>query len=153
MGTFIRDKAGSGKNFLIVHLGMAMFLPLRRTVVHQLLAVKLAPVYPYTGKGPPGTFNAGRPPPAAALAQSSSLAGPLQATAELLSTSWPVRPPCGARPAASAGRSRAQGVRPQNTETRTHSPSSCSLRSGRMRRRRMHCGVDRRTPLENSGSG
>src|SRR3954464_15532684 len=68
-----------------------------------------------------------RPPPSAALARNSSQAGPLQATAELVSPSWPVRPPCGARPAVSAGRSRAKGVWPQNTETRTHSPSSCPL--------------------------
>src|SRR3954468_3938159 len=57
--TFICDKAGSGKNFLVVVLGLAMLLPLRRPVLHQLLSVQLTPVYPYTGKGPTGTFNTG----------------------------------------------------------------------------------------------
>ena len=41
--------------------------------------------------------------------------------------SWPVQPPYGARPIASAGRSREPSVRPQHTETRTPSRRAALL--------------------------
>ena len=91
LGTFIRHKAGTSKNILVIVLGLAMLLPRRRPVLHKLLTVQLTPVHLCTGKGPTGTFDADGAlddlepwtPPAAAPARSSSQAGPLRSTAEL----------------------------------------------------------------------
>ena len=58
LGTFIRHKAGTYKNILVVVLGLAMLLPRRWPVLHKLLSIQLAPVHLSTGKGPTGTFNA-----------------------------------------------------------------------------------------------
>src|SRR3954466_10974299 len=60
LGTFIRHKAGTRKNILVIVLGLAMLLPLRRPVPHKLLTVQLTPVQLCTGKGPTGTFDADR---------------------------------------------------------------------------------------------
>src|SRR3954463_13208554 len=57
-GTFIRHKAGTLQNVLIIVLGFAMLLPRRWPVLHKLLTVQLAPVHLSTGKGPPGTLDA-----------------------------------------------------------------------------------------------
>ena len=51
-GTFIRHKAGTLQDALIIHLGLAMLLPLRWPILHQLLSIQLAPVHFSTGKGP-----------------------------------------------------------------------------------------------------
>ena len=56
--TFIRHKAGTLQNILILILGLAMLLPRRWPVLHKLLSIQLAPVHLSTGKGPTGTFNA-----------------------------------------------------------------------------------------------
>src|SRR3954466_13987259 len=58
LGTFIRHKAGTRKNILVIVLGLAMLLPRRRPVPHKLLTVQLTPVHLCTGKGPTGTFDA-----------------------------------------------------------------------------------------------
>src|SRR3954469_1650211 len=58
LGTFIRHKAGTSKNILVIVLGLAMLLPRRRPVPHKLLTVQLSPVHLCTGKGPTGTFDA-----------------------------------------------------------------------------------------------
>ena len=58
LGTFIRHKAGTSKNILVIVLGLAMLLPRRRPVPHKLLTVQLTPVHLCTGKGPTGTFDA-----------------------------------------------------------------------------------------------
>ena len=58
LGAFIRHKAGTRKNILIVVLGLAMLLPRRRPVPHLLLTVQLTLVHLCTGKGPTGTFDA-----------------------------------------------------------------------------------------------
>src|SRR3954470_21505934 len=57
-GTFIRHKAGTLQNILIIVLGFAMLFPRRRPILHKLLAVQLAPVHLSAGKGPPGSFDA-----------------------------------------------------------------------------------------------
>src|SRR3954463_13828480 len=57
-GTFIRHKAGTLQNVLIIVLGLAMLFPRRWPVLHKLLTVQLAPVHLSTGKGPTGTFDA-----------------------------------------------------------------------------------------------
>src|SRR3954466_15082233 len=56
--TFIRHKAGTLQNILIIVLGLAMLLPRRRPVPHKLLIVQLTPVRLCMGKGPTGTFDA-----------------------------------------------------------------------------------------------
>src|SRR3954468_17148670 len=56
--TFIRHKAGTLQNVLIIVLGLAMLFPRRWPVLHKLLTIQLAPVHLSTGKGPPGTFDA-----------------------------------------------------------------------------------------------
>ena len=58
--TFIRHKAGTLQNILIVILGLAMLFPRWWPVLHQLLSIQLAPVHLSTGKGPTGTFNVDR---------------------------------------------------------------------------------------------
>ena len=58
LGAFIRHKAGTGQNILVIVLGLVMLLPQRRPVPHKLLAVQLALVHLSVGKGPPGTFDA-----------------------------------------------------------------------------------------------
>src|SRR3954465_2985966 len=60
LGTFIRHKAGTSKNILVIVLELAMLLPRRRPVPHKLLTVQLTPVHLCTGKGPTGTFDADR---------------------------------------------------------------------------------------------
>ena len=57
LGAFIRHKAGTSKNILVIVLGLAMLLPRRRPVPHKLLTVQLTPVHLCMGKGPTGTFN------------------------------------------------------------------------------------------------
>ena len=57
-GAFIRYKAGTLQDALIIHLGVAMLLALRWPILHQLLSIHLAPVYFNTGKGPTGAFDA-----------------------------------------------------------------------------------------------
>ena len=57
-GTFIRHKAGTLWNALIIHLGRAILLARRWRVRHKLLSIQLAPVHLSTGKGPTGTFDA-----------------------------------------------------------------------------------------------
>ena len=54
LGTLIRHKAGTLQDALIIHLGLAMLLPLRWPICHQLLSIHLAPVYFSTGKRPTG---------------------------------------------------------------------------------------------------
>src|SRR3954470_7566851 len=49
-GTFIRHKAGTIQNILIIVLGFAMLFPRRRPVLHKLLAVQLAPVHLSAGR-------------------------------------------------------------------------------------------------------
>ena len=55
---FIRYKAGTLQDTLIVHLRRAILLARRGSVRHKLLNVHLAPVHFSTGKGPTGTFVA-----------------------------------------------------------------------------------------------
>ena len=57
-GTFIRHKTGTLQDALIIHHGLAMLLPLRWPICHQLLSIHLARVYFNTGKGPTGAFDA-----------------------------------------------------------------------------------------------
>ena len=57
-GTFIRHKAGTLQNILIIILGLALLVPWRWPVLHKLLTIQLALVHLSTGKGPTGTFNA-----------------------------------------------------------------------------------------------
>src|SRR3954464_13851829 len=57
-GTFIRHKAGTLQNVLIIILGLAMLFPRRWPLLHKLLTLQLAPVHLSSGKGPPGTFDA-----------------------------------------------------------------------------------------------
>src|SRR3954468_3541530 len=57
-GTFIRHKAGTLQNALIIHLGLAMLFPRWWPVLHKLLSIQLAPVHLSTGKGPTGPFDA-----------------------------------------------------------------------------------------------
>ena len=58
LGTLTRHKAGTHQDTLIIHLGLAMLLPLRWPICHQLLSIHLALVYFNTGKGPTGAFDA-----------------------------------------------------------------------------------------------
>src|SRR3954470_10442361 len=58
LGTFIRHKAGTLQDALIIHLGVAMLLALRWPVLHQLLSIHLAPMYFSTGKRPTGALDA-----------------------------------------------------------------------------------------------
>src|SRR3954468_19505026 len=58
LSTFIRHKAGTSENILVIVLGLAMLLPRRWPVPHKLLTVQLTPVHLCTGKGPTGTFDA-----------------------------------------------------------------------------------------------
>ena len=55
--TFIRHKAGTLQNTLIIHLRLVMLLARRWPVLHKLLSIQLALVHLSTGKGPTGTFN------------------------------------------------------------------------------------------------
>src|SRR4051812_32163921 len=59
-GTFIRHKADTLQDALIVHLGAAMLVALRWPVIHQLLRIHFAPVHFSTDKRPTGTLDAGR---------------------------------------------------------------------------------------------
>ena len=56
-GTFIRHKAGTLQNALIIHLGLAMLLARWWPVLHKLLSIQLAPVHFSTGKGATGTID------------------------------------------------------------------------------------------------
>ena len=58
LGTFIGHETSTLHNAIIVHLGVAMRLALRRPVLHQLLRIQLAPMHLRTVKGPAGTLNA-----------------------------------------------------------------------------------------------
>ena len=57
-GTFIGHEASTLHNTIIILLGDAMRLALRRPILHQLLRIQLAPMHLRTGKGPAGTLNA-----------------------------------------------------------------------------------------------
>ena len=57
-GTFIRHKAGTLQNILIVIFGLAMLFSRWWPVLHKLLRIQLAPVHLRMGKGPAGTLNA-----------------------------------------------------------------------------------------------
>src|SRR3954465_9711196 len=57
-GTFIRHKADTLQNTLIIHLGLAMLFPRRWPVLHKLLSIQLALVHLSAGKGPTCTFDA-----------------------------------------------------------------------------------------------
>ena len=59
-GTFIRHKAGTLQNALIIHLGLAMLLARRWPVLHKLLSIQLTLVHLHTGKCPTGTLDAYR---------------------------------------------------------------------------------------------
>ena len=56
--TFICHKAGTLQDALIIHLGLAMLLPLRWPICHHLHSIHLAPMYFNMGKGPTGAFDA-----------------------------------------------------------------------------------------------
>ena len=58
LGTFVSHETSTLHNAIIVHLGMAMHLALRRPVLDQLLRIQLAPMHLDAGKGLVGTFNA-----------------------------------------------------------------------------------------------
>ena len=58
LGTFVNHEASTLHNAIIVQLGMAMRLALRRSVLDQLLRVHLAPMQFDAGKGPTGTLDA-----------------------------------------------------------------------------------------------
>ena len=58
-GAFIRYKAGTLQDALIISFRDVMLLARRRSVLHQLLRIHLAPVHFSTGKGPTGTINTG----------------------------------------------------------------------------------------------
>ena len=60
IGTFIGHEASALHNDIIILLGDAMRLALRRPILHQLLRIHLAPVHFSTGKRPTGTFNTDR---------------------------------------------------------------------------------------------
>ena len=57
-GAFIRYKAGTLQDALIIRFRDAMLLARRRPVLHKLLTVQLTRVHLCTGKGPTGTFDA-----------------------------------------------------------------------------------------------
>src|SRR4051812_12302219 len=57
-GTFMRHKAGTLQNALIIHPGLAMLFARRWPVLHKLLSIQLAPVHFRTGKRPTGTLDA-----------------------------------------------------------------------------------------------
>ena len=57
-GTFTGHEASTLHNAIIILLGDAMRLALRRPVLHQLLRIQLAPMHLGAGKGPAGTLNA-----------------------------------------------------------------------------------------------
>ena len=56
-GAFIRYKAGTLQDALIIHLERAILLARQWRVRQKLLRVQLAPVHFSTGKGPTGTFD------------------------------------------------------------------------------------------------
>ena len=58
LGTLIGHETSTLHNAIIVQIGMAMHLALRRPVLDQLLCIQLAPMHLRTGKGPTGTLNA-----------------------------------------------------------------------------------------------
>src|SRR3954471_24568048 len=58
LGTFIRHKAGTLQDTLVIHLGVAMLLALRWPVLHKLLRIHLSPVHFSASKRPTGTFDA-----------------------------------------------------------------------------------------------
>ena len=57
-GAFIRYKAGTLQDALIIHFGPAMLLPLRWPLCHQILSIQFALVHFSTGKSPMGAFDA-----------------------------------------------------------------------------------------------
>ena len=59
--TLVRYKTGTLQDTLIIHLGVAMLLALRRPLLHQLLSVHLGPVHLCTSKSPAGTFDTDGP--------------------------------------------------------------------------------------------
>ena len=58
LGTFIGHETSALHNAIVILLGMAMRLALRRPILHQLLRIQLAPMHLRAGKGPAGTLNA-----------------------------------------------------------------------------------------------
>src|SRR4051812_10434694 len=59
-GAFIRHKAGTLQDALIICFRVAMLLALRRPILQQLLSIHLAPVYFNTRKGSTGALDADR---------------------------------------------------------------------------------------------
>ena len=57
-GAFIRYKAGTLQDALIIRFRDAMLLARRRPVLNQLLRIHLAPVHFSTGKRPTGALDA-----------------------------------------------------------------------------------------------
>ena len=57
-GAFIRYKAGTLQDGLIIRFRDVMLLAWQRPVLHQLLRIHLAQVHFSTGKRPTGTFDA-----------------------------------------------------------------------------------------------
>ena len=57
-GAFIRYKASTLQDTVIILFGMAMLLALRRPLLHQLFGVHLRPVHFRPGKSPARTLNA-----------------------------------------------------------------------------------------------
>ena len=58
--TLVRYETGTLQDTLILHLGVAMLLALRRPSLHQLHGVQFGPVHLRTGKSPACTFDADR---------------------------------------------------------------------------------------------
>ena len=58
LGTFIGHETSALHNAIIIFLGTAMRLALRRPILHQLLYIQLAPVHLCMGKSPAVTLNA-----------------------------------------------------------------------------------------------
>ena len=59
--TLIHDKTGARQNTLVVHLGVAVLLSLRRPLLHQLFGVQLRPVHLRPGKSTARTLDADGP--------------------------------------------------------------------------------------------
>ena len=54
--TLVRYKTGTLQDTLIIYLGVAMLLALRRPLIHQLHGVHLGPVHLRTGESPVGNM-------------------------------------------------------------------------------------------------
>ena len=59
--TFLRHKAGTLQDTVIIHFGVAMRLAFRRPLLHQLYGVQLRAVHLRPGKSPAHTLDADRP--------------------------------------------------------------------------------------------